>query len=114
MSKLEKKAVDALPWLSAAGAVAMTGVAAARWRDLTAVDRAAFTLDGVAYAVAALPLARRRRTGWWTLYLATVVQPVFGGIEAAQNPGKWASAIGRTAGAAVVAAGLISVRRSYA
>lgn len=109
----ENRAVAALPWLSATGAVAVPWLVATKWRDLSVVDRVAFALDAAAYAAAALPLARRQPSGWWILYLATVIQPVFGGVEAAREPGKWPSAIGRTAGAAAVAAGLIRVRRSY-
>lgn len=110
----ENKAAAALPWLSAIGAVAMPPLVAVKWRELSVVDRVAFGLDAVAYAAAVLPVARRQSCGWWVLYLATVIQPVFGGIEAAQDRRKWPSAVGRTAGAAVVAAGLIRVRRSYA
>lgn len=114
MSKLEEKVVAGLPWLSAVGAVAMTGAAVARWSKLDAVNRVAFGLDAAVYAAAVLPLARRRSAGWWALYLATLLQPVFGGIEAAQDRTRWPSAAGRTAGAAAVAAGLLGVRESYA
>ncbi|WP_106399841.1 hypothetical protein [Actinocorallia populi] len=114
MSKLEDKVAAGLPWLSAAGAVAMTGAAVAKWPKLDAVNRVAFGLDAVVYAAAVLPLARRSPAGWWALYLATVLQPVFGGIEAAQDRARWPSAAGRTAGAVVVAAGLLGMRKSYA
>ncbi|GAA2737526.1 hypothetical protein [Actinocorallia aurantiaca] len=113
MSELENRVTAGLPWLSAAGAVAMSGVVVAKWPKLDAVNRVAFGLDAVVYAAAALPLARRRPTGWWALYLATLLQPVFGGIEAARDRTRWPSAVGRTAGAMVVAAGLLRLRRNY-
>lgn len=63
MNTLERAAVAALPWLSAA----------------------------VAYAVAARPLAARHAAGWWTLYLATVIQPVFAAIDLARDEPRWGS-----------------------
>lgn len=113
MSEDREPAVSALPWLAATGAVTMTAVTAARWRDIGTGDRVAFGLDAVAYAAAVLPLHRRQSRGWWILYLATVVQPVFGGVEIAVDPGRWASGAWRTAAAAATAAGLLRVRRHY-
>lgn len=114
MTTLEKAAVTALPWLSAAGSAAMTGITVMTWKNLSPADRVAFGLDAVAYAVAARPLAHRRSTGWWTLYLATLVQPVFAVVDIAQDSPRWGAAIGRTAGAALTAALLHRLRRNYA
>lgn len=114
MNALERAAVAALPWLSAAGAAGMTGIAAAKWKDLSPSDRTAFGLDAVAYAVAARPLATRHAAGWWTLYLATVIQPVFAAIDLARDEPRWGSAIGRTTGTVATAALLIRLRRNYA
>lgn len=113
MSEYRGLTVAALPWLSAAGAAAMAGVATIRWRDLQISDRAAFGLDAAAYAAAVRPLARRQVDGWWILYLATVVQPVFGGVDIALDTGKWRSGLGRTAAAVVTAAGLLRMKRHY-
>lgn len=114
MTVLERTAVTALPWLSATGSVAMTGIAAMRWNDLRPVDRVAFGLHAVAYAVAAGPLARRRSVGWWTLHLATLVQPAFAVADVAQAPPRRGAAIGRTTGAVVTAVLLSRLRRNYA
>lgn len=114
MTVLERTAVTALPWLSAAGAAAMTGITVSTCSNLSPADRAAFGLDAVAYAVAALPLARRHSAGWWTLYLATLVQPVFTVVDVARPPRRWRAAISRTAGAAATAALLHRLRRNYA
>lgn len=114
MTVLERTAVTALPWLAAAGSAAMTGIVAVRWNDLRLADRVAFGLDAVACAVAAGPLARRCSAGWWTLYLATLVQPAFAVADVAQAPPRWGAAIGRTVGVVVTAALLSRLRRNYA
>ena len=92
MTVLERTAVTALPWLSATGAVAMTGITVVKWNDLSPADRAALGLDALAYAVAAPPLARCHPAGWWTLCFATLVQPVFAVIDVAQAPPRWSAA----------------------
>lgn len=113
MRIVERTAVRALPWLSAAGAIATTAIAAMKWNKLEPTDRTALGLDAVAYAVAILPLARRRSAGWRTLYLATIIQPVFAGLDLARNSPRWMSAIGRTVGTVVTATLLIRVRKNY-
>lgn len=113
MSVVDRAVVPALPWLSAAGALVMTGVAVVKWKTLDPVDRVAVGVDAVAYAVASLPLARRRSAGWRTLYLATVTQPVFAAVDVAWHPPRWCAAIGRTAGAAAAVVLLNRVRNSY-
>lgn len=114
MNTVESAAVAALPWLSAAGAAGMTGIAASKWKNLSPSDRTAFGLDAVAYALAARPLATRHAAGWWTLYLATVIQPVFAAIDLARDEPRWGSAIARTAGTVTTAAVLVRLRRNYA
>lgn len=114
MSQVERSVVAGLPWLAGIGAAAMAGVAAAKWRDLSVVDRSAFGIDALAYAVAAGPLSRRRASGWWALYVATIVQPVLSGIEAGQDPRARRSAIGRSMGAGFAAAALLRIRGHYA
>ena len=114
MSQVERSAVAGLPWLAGIGACATAGVAAMKWRDLSAVDRTAFGMDALAYAVAARPLARRRASGWWILYAATIAQPVLSGIESGQGSGAQRSAIGRTVGAGLAAAALLRIRGHYA
>ena len=113
MTNPESRVVDGVPWAAAVGSVAMTGLAITRWSVLSDVNRVACGIDAGAYAVAVLPLARRRSSGWWMLYLATLMQPVLGGIEAAQGRTQWPSAVGRSAGAVVLAVGLLRIRRSY-
>lgn len=44
---------------------------------------------------------------------ATVVQPVFAGVDIAQDPPKWSSAIGRTLGTVAAVAALKGPRRNY-
>lgn len=114
MNTFERATVAALPWLSAAGAAGMTGLAAAKWKDLGPADRIAVGVDAVAFALAARPLATGRATGWWTLYLATAIQPVFAAIDLASDEPRWGSAVGRIAGTAATAAVLIRLRRNYA
>ncbi|GAA1563060.1 hypothetical protein [Brevibacterium picturae] len=114
MSDHRRPTVSAMPWLAAAGAATMSWVVIARWRDLGISDRTALGLDAVAYAASIRPLARTQARGWWILYIATVVQPAFGGVDVALDPGRWKSGLGRTAAAAAIAAGLLSVRRHYA
>lgn len=114
MNTLERATVAALPWLSAVGAAGMAGVAAVKWKDLSPADRTAFGLDAAAYAVAARPLATGHAAGWWSLYLATVIQPVFAAIDLARDEPRWGAAVGRTAGTVATAAVLIRLRRNYA
>ena len=113
MSHHRSPTVSALPWLAAAGAVTMAWVAVAKWRDLGVSDRTALGLDTVAYSASKRPQPRQPPRGWGVLYLATVVQPVFGGVDIAVDPGRWVSGAGRTAAAAAIAAGLLRVRRNY-
>lgn len=84
-----------------------------KWRELSAVDRVAFGLDAVAYAAAVRPLAHRHANGWWTLWLATAIQPAFGGIEVARDRDTWPSAVGRTVGAVAGIAALSRLRDGY-
>lgn len=110
---LEDRVVSGLPLDAAAGAILMPTLGWVKRAELSRVDKAAFAVDAVGYAVSIRAPARASRRRLVAAGGPDGDPPGFSVAKHLEGTGPWGEAAGRAGGTIAVLAALARLRRHH-